>query len=299
MDHLGAEVDRRFWNSHMPATPRKPRAIRRAFTLLELLVVIAIIALLVAMLLPSLTAAREQGKSVKCLSNLRSIMHFTQMYMDADPQRLILWNRYPALPGYGVNLYTPSVFGGFRAPIGVQDAYTSDSEVYPTEVRPLNALVSPLAEGRDVIDLYKCPSDRDYAQTVISNAPPALGDEKGPSAWEAVGTSYVLNSRYMQGYTWPPGNWSVENTPTYGRRIAPHLVGGKASRFIMWLEQRFFTLAYRAGPTLAESQAVPQRVGWHKQFSRHSAVFADGHAEYRYFDSRLCRDDSWTLWEPR
>ncbi|NQT01038.1 MAG: prepilin-type N-terminal cleavage/methylation domain-containing protein, partial [Planctomycetes bacterium] len=45
----------------------------RGFTLIELLVVIAIIAVLMAILMPSLNRAREQGKRSTCLSNLKQL----------------------------------------------------------------------------------------------------------------------------------------------------------------------------------------------------------------------------------
>lgn len=53
---------------------------RFGFTLIELLVVIAIIALLIAILLPSLSMAREASRKVVCRNNLRSIWSGVWMY---------------------------------------------------------------------------------------------------------------------------------------------------------------------------------------------------------------------------
>ncbi len=58
---------------------RKP-----AFTLIELLVVIAVIAVLMGILMPALTAAREQGKRAVCLSNLKQLTMAWVMYANEN-----------------------------------------------------------------------------------------------------------------------------------------------------------------------------------------------------------------------
>lgn len=54
----------------------------RAFTLIELLVVIAVIAVLLAILMPSLNRAREQGKRAVCLQNNKTLLLAWTLYCD-------------------------------------------------------------------------------------------------------------------------------------------------------------------------------------------------------------------------
>ena len=78
---------------------------RNAFTLIELLVVVAIIALLVAILLPSLSRARDEAERIACASNLHQCGLALRMYADdydgkapmADPGYYWFWVLGPYL----------------------------------------------------------------------------------------------------------------------------------------------------------------------------------------------------------
>jgi prepilin-type N-terminal cleavage/methylation domain-containing protein/prepilin-type processing-associated H-X9-DG protein len=62
---------------------------QKAFTLIELLVVIAIIAVLMAILMPALNRAREQGKRTVCMSNLKQLMLAWVLYADDHDQSIV------------------------------------------------------------------------------------------------------------------------------------------------------------------------------------------------------------------
>jgi len=104
----------------------------KAFTLVELLVVISIIALLLSVLMPALSAAREQGRSVVCGFRLRSLGSAMEMYANDNSGRYPYFrNSYPgtsfgdASPGstYWVRWYemlVRSKYNNFREYISVQ-----------------------------------------------------------------------------------------------------------------------------------------------------------------------------------
>jgi prepilin-type N-terminal cleavage/methylation domain-containing protein/prepilin-type processing-associated H-X9-DG protein len=62
---------------------------RGGFTLIELLVVIAIIAILMAILMPAMHRAKEQGERTACFNNLKNLQLAWMIYADDNDDRIV------------------------------------------------------------------------------------------------------------------------------------------------------------------------------------------------------------------
>jgi prepilin-type N-terminal cleavage/methylation domain-containing protein len=81
----------------------------RGFTLIELLVVVAIIAVLVAILLPSLAAARERAKELTCAANQRTA-HSGFMFYAKDHAEVLPDMYVNGVHDPNLNCYIPAIW---------------------------------------------------------------------------------------------------------------------------------------------------------------------------------------------
>lgn len=296
--------------------PSRHHRRRPAFTVIELLVVMAVISLLIAILVPYLRATREQARRIKCMANLRTVLLGSAMYVDDQQgQQLYPWYQIPPHKGYSPSVVTPWVFGGFRAIKPHEKDLYMDSSLYPAQVRPLNKFIDRTAQadpfnfndrGRDIISSFICPSDRSSTTTYIGDPGEPPMDEEVHSSWEANGSSFSLNTRWLQGYVGFDFTPSIHDPAKFSElssRIARHLVGGNASQFVLWAEQGFYGATYNAKPYgLVDDEdappSLPQVNGWHRKFSSWTLGFADGHVAHGFFDTRNIYGMGGTIWQP-
>lgn len=166
-----------------------------AFTLIELLVVISIIAMLVAILLPTLHAARERARAIICASQLRQhtlagVGVYTATYKD---MLVPLAGLYPTARGNSFSAYGPgtvvdgidvsSTILSFRSdiPAAVGGYY---SVLHQELLYPDRSIPATLAEDdRQLAPTMFCPSDEGFNNRT---------NPWGGTGWRFA--SYQLNS---------------------------------------------------------------------------------------------------------
>ena len=184
------------------SSPRDVQRRRSGFTLIELLVVVAIIALLIAILLPSLSGARDRAKASTCLSNLRQLGISYIMYSDQENAGHTLID--PASHStYGT--FWMQLTGPYHAnddklyycPMAKDPATWTNSK--GTVVNAWNGNNTSGASNSYLVILSKADPTRDINNVLLPN--PAAG----PSGKNAYTASYGINS-YTYGATTTPNN---------------------------------------------------------------------------------------------
>jgi prepilin-type N-terminal cleavage/methylation domain-containing protein len=288
---------------------------RRGFTLIELLVVVAIIALLIAILIPSLQAAREQGKRAKCLSNLRAIATGMHSYSSDDKRS----QSFPVQPVYGNDALTGNSFSFIEYLFvtwwtwGGRDgvvpwnlgtaayyvrAYNRDFppslesnpshwKTYSAANRPLNSTLYPrgiTSTGEDRFDLpiFECPSDTGYPLNS-----PSVGeevDDAPPTArrircYDGLGNSYRASFSSISTRT-------GRNVLTTGP-AAHRLDTIPTTSETIWFGDPLFFNMIGSNNALGTANATLYFVGWHRRRGAENLAFVDGSARFTEVGTRI------------
>jgi len=170
-----------------------------------------------------------------------------------------------------------------------------------THLRPFNKYIAPgFCQGP--IATYICPSD----QSVVTPSPetpcsPPLVRENR-SSWSSNGNSYAINWNWLESEPWSSKRAISQDVSTIfaaGSEMLNLKVGGAASEFILFMENPMNAYLQEARPSdgsLGESCLPDLATGWHKKISKYSAAYLDGHAAYRFYDTRYTSGPGYDIW---
>ncbi|UCC30371.1 MAG: prepilin-type N-terminal cleavage/methylation domain-containing protein [Phycisphaerales bacterium] len=286
------------------------RRTRTAFTLIELLVVIAIIALLIAILLPSLEAARRQSKQSACLSHIKNIATSSRVYEADDPNG---WGipvhplQYRQCPNQheGEMCNEPILIGAYewggKSGIGQDDFVTGSpgdpiNSKYGTlagfgpSTRPMNDILyaggfkdnahpvfdrfGATLDTELELDLFQCPAD-DGPPRGAHCADWIRHSER--SSFDHFGNSYCANVFMIANggggvmRTNSPYLRPTSRVPTPARTLFFEENIGRWA-WSCWREQCDFITGIDPGPTRVVH-------GWHGKDWTFNRAFVDAHAE--------------------
>lgn len=194
--------------------------LRAGFTLIELLVVISIMGLLMAILLPSLSKARERSKRTVCATHLRALSLAMHDYAYDGNDRLPNLNP----PGITNNFAgaTAALIALYQTEIHEPKIFhcPSDSDPVPADITTADYLAANSARtSYDFYSIYWKPE----------NGPRLTRVDRAPLAWDLNGGSTTPINMQNHGNTggnvsfgdghaeWQPaGEWDKVNWPYPG-----------------------------------------------------------------------------------
>jgi len=233
---------------------------RKGFTLIELLVVIAIIAVLMAILMPTLNRAREQGRRAVCLNHLKTLTLAWSMYADENDDRIVNGEAYwapsadPAAP-----VPTSGPHKGEQYWVGNDCASGyAQGEQRPLDIQKQAIRVGALFPYCSAEKVYRCPTG-------------VRGEMRTYS------TGYGMNGCFDAAGTYN-GNQGVRvgKTVLMVKRRSEIVVPAPAYRLVFLDEGRISPDSY------AIQYTAPR--WWDPPFVRHgdgtNVSFADGHSAY-------------------
>lgn len=240
------------------------RNARTAFTLIELLVVVAIIAVLAAILLPSLSAAREQSKTVQCLSNTRQLARGFHTYANEYDGTLV------PLRSLDKSKWWFHLLG--------------ESGCLPKGTGPENSTPAPSTIKDYYMGIWRCPS---VVREEMLNNNWAAGSGWG-GGYGVPEKSLILDYP-ANGDNGPPKLSRVQRQANI-MMIADAGQGTGRGNYMTWI-------AVRGGVTNINRY----NTGTNQPACRHSkdlanVAFVDGHAEsWKYMDLRNDKDDLFAM----
>ena len=248
-----------------------PKSQSPGFTLIEVLVVVAIIALVIAILLPSLAAARAEVRRVLCEARLKQLHVAWWTYLDT----------WKGLFPTGMNMEYN--YGGLQ---GEGSQFFGNNPDLPVP-KPLNRSVKMPLVARTGGELFTCPDD---AGTSFVR----------PSAIRYYGTSLFPNQLLVGRNLWiPPGNpcessWNELVGDPWAWPARPGLLDNLTVSKIDNPTQLILIGDYAWLDNWDDS--VPEAFPfWHRRKSTHNIVFMDGHAEFVRIRKGIHVDASYSL----
>ena len=278
----------------IPRTSERSRHGFRAFTLIEVLVVVGIIAVLVTLLLPSLSRAKDQARSLSCRANLKSLT--TGMFMYVGTHKV--------LPGTHSLFFMQILFGQeWSRPSGVtwdgardrlkgltySPAYKQPYHLDPEFVAdvPGKGTLFPYIKQPAA---YVCPSDHPGE---ADNTP--LGGGNGRLSYSLNAYVGYKSPENLQGFAYV-GDSLNDLLPDHHRRVS-----FKAGQIVKFAPARFMAM-FEDHPSFHMNTSFPDgnfncidRLGTRHLLQpgpkgaasqgRASIAFLDGHAESRLYSS--------------